>query len=145
MGNAIDDRILNRLHKWVPGFKILGVGNNKLDQEKICILDASQEYLYLIDKRTLTIVSCPKISFKVNEEESGSLKITIQDIVVTTVDEGDGSILMDYLLNYAKDIGVTHLSGQLSNSNSQIDEERRNHFYRKFGFSINGNQIAKVL
>jgi hypothetical protein len=58
--------------------------------------------------------------------------------------QGYGSLLMTHMLKYLKELRIPRITGKLS----CIDEKdkdncrRRDHFYRKFGFTIEGDKIS---
>lgn len=68
--------------------------------------------------------------------------IYIDDIIGDT-NKGYGSKLMTEFLNYVRPLKADHIIGMLSHVD-EVDlnnKDRRNHFYEKFGFKINGNHV----
>ena len=62
----------------------------------------------------------------------------LKDIKGKVVNQGFGTMLMDYILYLAKEIGVTRIIGTLSevDERDKNNKKRRNHFYEKYGFIV---------
>ena len=87
----------------------------------------SLEYRHLVPR-----LYTRKMSKGLNNE---SYYLYIDDILVSDQDKGLGSILMESLIEYAKNNGYVCIRGWLS----PIDKEhfdKLEHFYKKFGFEI---------
>lgn len=61
--------------------------------------------------------------------------IEIGDIQTATINMGAGTLLMETLINYAKNNNINCIDGWLSDVDSN-HLDRLNHFYKKFGFEI---------
>ncbi|MCL2574312.1 MAG: GNAT family N-acetyltransferase [Defluviitaleaceae bacterium] len=64
----------------------------------------------------------------------------IRGFFVHTPNAGFGTILMDELIQYAKKHNSTKITGRLSSVDEKFENtDRRNHFYKKFGFEFLDN------
>lgn len=81
--------------------------------------------------------SVPRIMCSYKGEIESSY-IHIDDFFAIREDVGNGSILMKYLIKFAKEKNVKYISGMLSS----VDKDHFNklgHFYEKFGFKVSFN------
>lgn len=77
-----------------------------------------------------------KITCITNEELQ---EITISDINCKKNNKGYGSLMMEKLIEFAKQNGFVYITGWISKVD--IDHVNRlNHFYQKFGFEIISNK-----
>lgn len=90
-----------------------------------------------------------KLHFEPRIENKYEKRIYLVDIWIAEVDsnKGYGSILMKSLIKYAKLNDFNEIYGKLSPVDNDSEEhiKRRNHFYKKFGFEINNNNIKLIL
>ncbi|PEF44619.1 hypothetical protein CON22_20770 [Bacillus cereus] len=82
----------------------------------------------------------PTISTKIYEDyHPGGPGIYIFDVQMIDDNIGNGSIAMKYLIEAAKEIGVSYIEGELSPVD--IDHfDRLEHYYTKFGFKVKFNK-----
>ncbi len=66
--------------------------------------------------------------------------VHITDVQMSNANCGDGSITMHALIKLVKQMNATKITGGLS-SEDEDHSERRDHFYTKFGFTIDGNKL----
>ncbi len=142
--NSNSENII-RIEKTYDSYFIITVENN---YNFSGILSEINFYGYILEKykenptRVMNLYSSIIYSEKLNFVES----IYIDDFIGDP-DKGYGSKLMTELLNYARTLKAHHIKGNLS-CVDEVDlnnKARRNHFYKKFGFKINGNLIYLTL
>ena len=80
-----------------------------------------------------------------NTEHNYLEDIILTDILIKTwcEDMGYGSILMEQLIKYSKQLGANSVIGKFSRvDDTESNRERRYHFYKKFGFEIDGDLVS---
>jgi len=96
--------------------------------------------LYLVGEPYPTIMYAPKILFRF----ISPTHLHIDDILMKHNNVGNGSVAMRALLDFAKRQRIQTITGALSSVDSD-HQARRDHFYKKHGFSISQNAILKKL
>jgi len=72
--------------------------------------------------------------------------IALRDIVIKTENMGYGSLLLQHLIRYARQLGVREIRGRLSPvDNTDDNRDRLKHFYEKFGFQVDGDMLTLQL
>lgn len=84
---------------------------------------------------------CSKIMTTICHSEEGKY-IYIDDINVLSINSGEGSILMEHLINYCEATDFAYIKGFISPVDSD-HFDRLQHFYEKFGFTFELNQTKK--
>ena len=74
-------------------------------------------------------------------------RIKIQDLLAREKGIGNGTILLDSLINLAEENKIEEIIGDLSMVDEQdkTNKQRRDQLYKKFGFEINNAKIKKIL
>lgn len=124
---------------WIKTFggKFVTAETNKLDDEIAVIL--KDNTLYLVNQKYNSPVFAPKLYFSLE-----GTKIKIQDVLMRDINIGNGSIALKVLIKLAQYWGVKEIVGYMSDIDSG-HKERRNYFYEKFGFQINGNWARLIV
>ena len=97
------------------------------------------DIIYAIGGNSATIMYAPRLNLRRNDD-----KITIDDVICRNNSVGNGTMLMNALLAYAKLNHIKKIHGFLSS----IDEghrERQANYYKKFGFTVTKNNIEKTI
>ena len=118
--------------------RYLGCYVNKLGDVVVALY--SHNAIYLLGEAYRTIMYAPKLIF--HTPLSGH--IHIDDVLVKHNNVGNGSAVMAALLVYAEQSGVKKITGSLSSVDDD-HKSRREAYYTKFGFSVNGSTIIKEL
>lgn len=99
--------------------------------------------IYLIGERYQRLGGIPRLFFEEFSIEMDGVQrkyIYIVDVLMVDDEIGNGTIAMNALIKYAKKINAEWINGSFS----AVDDDhadRRNHYYEKFGFVINGSDI----
>lgn len=146
--------LLNQLHKFNSNseniIRIENTGNSYFiitvenDYNFSGILSEINFYGYTLKEYTENPTQVMRLYSRIiyNDKLRFVESIYINDIIGDT-NKGYGSKLMTEFLNYVRPLKASHIKGMLS----RVDEvdlnnkARRNHFYEKFGFKINGNHV----
>lgn len=102
--------------------------------------DKINKTVYLIGSCYTTIMYAPRLMFHMVSPDH----IHIDDIMVKHYNQGNGTIAMKALFDFARKNGVKKITGSLS----EIDNghaARRNHFYEKLGFKVMPDRVEKKL
>lgn len=130
--------IVKRIFNLFPDAEITGIAKNKLQDELLIVIN-NNEYLYLFGEKYQGITNLPRIIFRINEDQ-GCKWLYIDDVQMVDDNIGNGTVAMKELIKYAKKIKANHIEGSLS----CVDDDhadRRNHYYKKFGFEIEKSKI----
>lgn len=133
--------LIKRIFCLFPDANIMGLDNNKRDEELIIVLNNNT--IYLFGERYQGITGLPRIYFEIRDNENGIIEekyIHIIDVLMEDDNIGNGTVAMNALIKYAKKINVKFINGWLSDVDNG-HEGRRNHYYEKFGFVIDGSSI----
>lgn len=133
--------LIKRIFYLFPDADIIGLDNNKNDEELIIVLNNNT--IYLFGERYRGRMGLPKIFFEIRDKGNGIIEekyIHIIDVLMEDNDIGNGTVAMKALIKYAKKINAKFISGSLSDVDND-HAERRNHYYEKFGFVIDGSSI----
>lgn len=88
--------------------------------------------------------SSPFMYLQTEYEKHGLLRtLWIDDFKIKDehqINKGYGSIMLEQFIKYAKTLDAGYISGELSTVDDG-NKDRRNHFYIKHGFSIDGIKI----
>ncbi|MEC6747325.1 GNAT family N-acetyltransferase [Marinilactibacillus sp. XAAS-LB27] len=85
----------------------------------------------------------PFLFFKTGDYSLEPDEIKLTDIFSSiSEDKGIGSLLLNYLFDFAKNEGYSKIIGSM-HSTSETSLEKLEHFYKKNGFVIDGNTITK--
>ena len=138
--------IIKRIFDLFPNAEIVGLERNKNDEELIIVINKNT--IYLFGERYQVIDGLPRIYFDIIKEGHEVIceekYIHIIDILMKDNEIGNGTVAMNALIKYANKIGVKYIDGTLS----FVDDDhadRRNHFYKKFGFVISNSSIKLEL
>ena len=133
--------------------KIIGISQIKEnDNLYILLFDYDTILLYNDDKYNKS-GKMPLLYFKVEnvyDKEKGNeigKRIKIQDLLAREKGIGNGTILLDSLINLAEENKIEEIIGDLSMVDEQdkTNKQRRDQLYKKFGFEINNAKIKKIL
>lgn len=134
--------LIKRIFHLFPNAEIVGLERNKNDEELIVVINDNT--IYLFGEKYQDINGLPRIYFEIKEEEyEFVLKkkyIHIVDVLMEDDDIGNGTIAMNNLIKYAKKNKIKYIDGTLSSVDDD-HADRRNHFYKKFGFVISDSDI----
>ena len=125
-GNFINNRdnLYNRID-----VKIVGYSQNKNGHNVFILLYIKMKDMY--DKNSQKIGEKIKIIGLFAEKDKNI---------------GNGSILLKALIKFAKEEKIKKITGELPRGNkANNDKQLRKHFYEKFGFKINEEQIELLL
>lgn len=134
--------LTKRIFKLCTSGHIIGVGENNNSEELFIVINNSKELL-LFGESYQGMAYLPRIYFNIKEKECKGMKLKylhIIDCLMEDVNIGNGSVAMQGLIKYAKMNDCKYISGCLSS----VDDghaDRRDHFYEKFGFSIQDSRI----
>lgn len=138
--------IIKRIFDIFPNAEIIGIEKNKNDEELIVVISGNA--IYLFGERYQGITGLPRIYFEIRKKEHDFIFaetfIHIVDILMEDNKIGNGTIAMKALIKYAKKIEAKYIDGMLSS----VDDEhvdRRNYFYKKFGFVVSDSSIKLEL
>lgn len=138
--------LVKRIFNLLPKAHIIGLDKNKNNEELIIALNDNT--IYLFGERYQGIMGLPRIYFEIGkkEQEFGFEEryIHIIDILMEDNEIGNGSVAMKALIKYAKKIDAKYINGTLSSVDND-HADRRNHFYKKFGFAITNSSIKLEL
>ena len=108
------------------------------------------EIIYFVDNSLITVRAIyknkhlGKIVSIINEDSNS---ITIGDIQCKKNNQGYGSMMMERLIEIAKQKNILYIEGWLSKGDED-HKDRLQHFYGKFGFQIifndEGNKFADI-
>ncbi len=117
--------------------KIIGI---ELNNNREIVMVVISEYPWLAIKlRGIEYQwSAPRIMCTYKDKIENSY-IHIDDFFAIREDVGNGSILLKYLIEFAKEKNVKYISGMLS-SVDKDHFDKLEHFYEKFGFKVSFNQ-----
>ena len=125
--------------------KIIGISQNKEnDNLYILLFDYDTILLYNDDKYNKS--GKMPLLYKEKGNEIGK-RIKIQDLLAREKGIGNGTILLDSLINLAEENKIEEIIGDLSMVDEQdkTNKQRRDQLYKKFGFEINNAKIKKIL
>lgn len=134
--------LIKKIFEIFSDVEIIGLDKNKNGEELIVVLD-NNNAIYLFGERYQVREEAPKIYFSVIEQKFGMLEekyIHISDVLMSDNNIGNGTVAMRALLQYAKKNNVKYVEGRLSPGDDD-HADRRNHYYEKFGFTINDSGI----
>ncbi len=137
--------ILKKIYKLIPDIKIIGIGQNKRNEDLIVAIN--KETLYLFGERYQIHGNLPRIYFKIYGGDncySEKKQMKIIDVFMEDNNIGNGSVAINALIKMEKEIDCTRITGMLS----FVDDDhadRRDHFYQKFGFEIVDSTIILEL
>ena len=130
---------LNKIEtEWMSSHKdgeILLKCKNALDDEVVSVY--SNNTIYLLGRSYPTILFAPKMLLSITSNE-----IKIEDVLCKQNNIGNGSILMLSLFEFCKRHHITKITGYLSDVDND-HKSRRDHYYKKFGFTITDHSISK--
>ncbi|EEY33965.1 GNAT family N-acetyltransferase [Pseudoleptotrichia goodfellowii] len=147
-GNFINNRdnLYNRID-----VKIVGYSQNKNGHNVFILLYNNNEIL-LYNNFYNKIEVMPNLYFKRQDMyDKNSQKIGEKIKIIGLFAEkdkniGNGSILLKALIKFAKEEKIKKITGELPRGNkANNDKQLRKHFYEKFGFKINEEQIELLL
>ena len=133
--------LMSRIFLLFPNAEIIGLDKNNNNEELIVVKD--NDAIYLFGERYQGIGGLPRIFFEIKTEKIDDLEqkyIHIIDVLMVNDNIGNGSVAMKALIKYAKRINAKWIDGRFSSVDND-HADRRNHYYKKFGFNINGSQI----
>ncbi len=133
--------LIKRIFDLFPNAEIIGLDKNKDDDELIIVLNNNT--IYLFGERYQGIMGLPKIFFEIRDKRNGIIEekyVHIIDVLMEDNNIGNGTVAMTALIKYAKKINAKFINGWLSDVDND-HADRRNHYYEKFGFDINGSSI----
>lgn len=133
--------LISRIYELIPTAIVLGLEKNKREEELIVVLDigSASNYLYLFGRNYQGLMNLPRIIFDINCNDEVKY-IHIVDVIMEDNCIGNGSIAMTFLIDFARKFEVKYISGSFSTVDDN-HAERREHFYRKFGFEIRDRKI----
>ncbi len=134
--------IIKQIFYLFPNSEIIGIDCNKRNDEILIVIN-SNDTIYLFGEHYQYITNLPRIFFNVHEVKiGGNSKKYIEIIDVLMVDNniGNGTIAMKALIKYATKNNIKWIEGHLSSVDND-HADRRNHYYKKFGFEIKGSSI----
>lgn len=110
---------------------------NSLDDELVSVY--SNNTIYLLGRRYPTVLFAPKMLLS---QAPGEVKI--EDVLCKQNNIGNGSILMLSLFEFCKRHNIRKITGYLSSVDDD-HKERRDHYYKKFGFVVTEHSISKEI
>lgn len=134
--------IIKQIFYLFPNSEIIGIDCNKNNDELLIVIN-SNDTIYLFGEHYQCLTNLPRIFFKVCEAKEGSYSkkyIKIYDILMEDNNIGNGTIAMKALIKYATKNNIKWIEGYLSSVDND-HADRRNHYYKKFGFEIKGSSI----
>jgi hypothetical protein len=137
--------LIKRIFYLFPNAEIIGLDKNKKDEELIIVLN--NDTIYLFGERYQGIMGLPRIYFEILTQKRDIFEekyIHIIDVLMEDNNIGNGTVAMNALIKYAKQIKAKSINGELSSVDND-HADRRNHYYEKFGFIINKSRILLEL
>lgn len=119
---------------------VIGADMNKENDLFIITISKNNTRLILQSSTRKRKEIPPNIQFTIRENK---MKIDYVDTIHNNI--GNGRIAMAYLIQHAKEKRVTEMFGWLPGAESDDHEKRREHFYLRHGFNIDGINISLKL
>ena len=110
---------------------------NTLDDEIVSVY--SNNTIYLLGPSYPTVIFAPKMLLSRQDSD-----IKIEDVLCKQNNIGNGSILMLSLFEYCKRHNIQRITGYLSSVDND-HKSRRDHYYKKFGFTLTEHSLLKEL
>lgn len=130
--------LASQIFTWYKDSEIIGVRKNKNNDKMFVVkhLNGSILEIFLIEESYKTSKRPPKIVCKIEDDGYGNIRaFHIDDIETIKNSCGNGSILMEYLIDIAKKLKVPYINGWISCHDSDHFDRLEN-YYRKFGFIV---------
>lgn len=116
----------------------LGCAKNKIGD--LLLILYRYDTIYLIGETYRSVMYAPKIMF----HRISDTHLHIDDVLTKSNNIGNGSVLMNALLKYAKENGIRVITGDLSSVDAD-HKDRRDYYYKKFGFEVSEKNIKKII
>lgn len=113
-----------------------------LIEEKSVYRNEKTYTIYLFNKKTNPLRRASRLEFGVVSSEEGVHIVVYDVIVLGGKNIGTGSLAMEQLIKFAKEINARFIIGALIPSNEE-DDLIRNNFYKKFEFEILTNNLGR--
>lgn len=133
---------IKKIFEIFPDAAIIGLDKNKNGEELIIVLD-NNNAIYLFGERYQEREELPRIYFTVIKQKVGMSEekyIHISDVLMSDNNIGNGTVAMKALLQYAKKNNVKYIEGSLSATDDD-HADRRDYYYKKFGFTVKDSKI----
>lgn len=139
--------IVNKIFEEWPYARILGVEKNNLGEEQVIVVSSPVISFYGYHNTTIDIrlinnsqdfpPSQKYIFSTVYRDpcDESSLILRIQDIRFEPHNNGNGSIAMNALIKYVKEIGFKKINGYFFPDDPSVANDLEK-FYKKFGFEV---------
>jgi hypothetical protein len=128
--NEMYNNIAKKILEDTPSCYIALFGESKSGTSLVAAIN--HDTIFICDKNNST----SKLYYKIYND-NGIISIEIIDIVMSTFNDGYGSLAMITLLKYAKSIKAQKIWGKLSSKDDDHKKER-DLFYKKFRFMNDG-------
>ncbi len=145
--NERNMQIINQLQEEISSNSI---AQEKMEQSKSCnvvLFGKSKSGKSLVAAMNDSIIyiwekgySSSMLLFELIEKDRYHHYIHIQDVLMSEIDDGYGTLAMKALIKYAYYNKIDKIYGELSSVDND-HKDRRDYYYSKFGFSNNGYKI----
>lgn len=136
--NQIRYGLVKKVFELYPEAEIIGLDKNKNNEELLIVLN-NDDAIYLFGERYQKIGELPRIYFEVVNLRNDMFEekyIHISDVLMVDNNIGNGTVAMKALLRYAKKNNAKYICGFRSSADAD-HADRRDHYYEKFGFTVN--------
>lgn len=134
------DELIRRIFSDYSSAKIVDLKEDKVGNQ-FFVVDA-MDTIYLYSWRNIAYK--PKLYYEIKQNSEGENVMEIIDVLMTSIDEGQGTIAMEGLLKIAKERNVVRIWGKMAPCDDD-HADRRAHYYEKFGFSISGRKATLIM
>lgn len=146
-----DKEKLELVNKLLEKYQILGIEENNQKQKYYVCLDTSDNSVNVSLRDDDQDKKVPRIDTDIRyNRESKENTCFITSFFAINEDVGNGSILMDYLFEYLKKMGIKKVRGKLGSIDNK-NFDKLEYFYEKNGFKVtfftnrNDGEIEKIL
>lgn len=150
----LQNKFIDEIFEKNSSNKIVGTGKNKIGKKCLIVLNEICNKISIVPILGNNMNSISTIYYEITPQSylrnsTTETKIKIIDFLTIPSErnKGYGGLALEYLIKYAKEIKAKEIYGGLSS----VDEEdennklRRNHLYKKEGFSISDRRISLLI
>jgi len=134
------DELIERIFSEYSTSKIIGLKEDKKGNQFFVVDAMDTIYLYSWN----SIGNKPRMYYEIHQNSEGENVMEIVDVLMSSINEGQGTIAMEGLLKIAKERNVAKIWGKMAPCDDD-HAERRAHYYEKFGFTISGRTATLIM
>jgi len=135
------DALVHDIFESRTSAQIIGIEMNKMNQEFYVVHSHNTISLYTYNNICFT--DQPRLFYEF-EKDGDSIKLKIVDIQLCSINEGNGTILMNALIKFAKEQKISEIFGKMAPCDND-HAERRAHYYEKFGFTFSDGRATLII